>query len=61
MKTNEEVRNQYRAVVREWPLTLALWWFIENAPQSFEDADIRSELFFALRVRVREFDRFPGR
>jgi len=41
--SNEEIIRMLAAM----PLALALWWFIENAP---EDS---SDVFFALRERVR--------
>jgi hypothetical protein len=36
--------------LRTLPLVEALWWFIENVD---EDYPGRTEIFFALRVRVR--------
>lgn len=51
-RTPDKVRAAYRSLVKELPLVQALWWFIENAPDSDEDVDVRSELFFALRERV---------
>jgi|GEM_PF-3692650 len=40
----------YRDYLEELPLQTALWWFIENVS---DDTAYRSEMFFALRQRVR--------
>lgn len=42
--------NDYREHVASLPLMQALWWFIENVT---DDLPYRSEIFFALRERVR--------
>jgi hypothetical protein len=38
-------------MIKVFPIATALWWFIENVS---DDHPNRNELFFALRVRVRE-------
>ncbi|HRO59385.1 MAG TPA: hypothetical protein PKZ27_02945 [Rhodocyclaceae bacterium] len=45
-------RPGYLDFLSTQPLVSALWWFIENA-DSLEAAE-RTEIFFALRERVRD-------
>jgi hypothetical protein len=46
----EHVPGPYEAMLAEMPLVDALWWFIDNAT---DDLEGRTDLFFALRERVR--------
>lgn len=52
MRTTAEPKpGPYEAMLAKMPLVEALWWFIENATDNLEG---RTDLFFALRERVRE-------
>ncbi|WP_044275861.1 hypothetical protein [Burkholderia gladioli] len=50
-ESTETSQPQYLYYLKGLPLVEALWWFIENCP---EDLPGRTELFFALRERVRD-------
>ena len=45
--------DQIKKLTDDMPLVQALWWYIENMPVDSPD---RSEVFFHLRYRMRNYD-----